>query len=267
MERAERPRRRPLGTASSNPVLHEDDGALSLYFDTGELQSRMLRADPTRLVLEYTRLMMGFLLFQPAPTRIAMIGLGGGSLAKYCALKLPEANFTAVEISPDVIALRDAFGIPPDGPHFRVLCEDGAAFVRRDAEPIDVLLVDGFDGGGQPDELCTGAFYDCCRDRLATGGILVANLYADDEAGGGRVDRIDDAFAGRIVVIKADGSGNNVVFAGTDASFPPPFSQLVERLRALQGSHPVDLDVTVRKALQHGAQRAAIRGRRRRGLA
>jgi spermidine synthase len=267
MERAERPFRRPLGTASGDPVLHEDDGALSLYFDTGALQSRMLRADPTRLVLEYTRLMMGFLLFHPAPARIAMIGLGGGSLAKYCALRLPEADFTAIEISPDVIALRDAFGIPPDGPRFRVLCEDGAAFVRRNAEPIDVLLVDGFDGGGQPDALCTAAFYDCCRDRLATGGILVANLYADDEAPGGRVDRIDDAFAGRIVVIPADGSGNNVVFAGTDASFPPPFGQLVERLRALQGAHPVALDVTVRKALQHGAQRTVNRGRRRRGVA
>jgi spermidine synthase len=34
-----------------------------------------------------------------------MIGLGGGSLAKDYELKLPTADFTAVEISPELIAL------------------------------------------------------------------------------------------------------------------------------------------------------------------
>jgi len=224
----------------------------------------MLRTDPARLVLEYTRLMMGFLLFQPAPARIAMIGLGGGSLAKYCALKLPDADFTAIEISPRVIAMRDAFGIPRDGPRFRVLRADGAEYVRRDGEPLDVLLVDGFDGGGQPDQLRSAAFYDYCRDRLATDGVLVVNLHADEAAADGTIDRIRDAFAGRIVVIEADDCQNEVVFAATDASFPPTFGKLVERLRALEASHPVGLDVTVRKILQYGEPRHAVPRRRRR---
>lgn len=248
--------------ATGSPVLREENGGLSLHFDDGTVQSRLLQADPARLVLEYTRLMMGFLLFQPAPARIAMIGLGGGSLAKYCSVKLPDADFAAIEISPEVIALRDAFGIPPDGPRFRILCEDGAAFVRHDGEPLDVLLVDGFDRGGQPDQLCSAAFYDHCRDRLATGGVLVVNLHADDAADDGRVDRIRDSFAGQIIVIKADASENEVVFARTDASFPPTFSELVERLRAIEASHPVSLDVTVRKILQYGEPRNAIRRRR-----
>jgi spermidine synthase len=209
--------------------------------------------------------MMGFLLFQPAPARIAMIGLGGGSLARYCGLKLPEADFTAIEISPEVIALRDAFGLPPDGPRFRVFCEDGAEFVRRDGEPLDVLLVDGFDRSGQPDQLCSAAFYDYCRERLAAGGVLTVNLHSDDAACDRCVDRIRASFAGKIVVIKADDSENKVVFAGTDAAFPPAFGELVERLRVLEASHPVGLDVTVRKLLQYGEPRSALRRRRRRG--
>jgi spermidine synthase len=202
---------------------------------------------------------MGFLLLQPAPTRIAMIGLGGGSLAKYCARKLPDADLTAIEIAPQVIALRDAFGVPPDGPRFRVLCDDGAEFVRRGGEPLDVLLVDGFDRDGHPDRLCNAAFYDACRDRLAADGVLAVNLYAENATHGRCVDRLREAFGERIVVVEADHSDNEVVFAGTGASFPPAFGDLVERLRALEAAHPVGLDVTMRKILQYREPRVARR--------
>src|SRR6185369_13369083 len=134
--------------APRSPVVREEDDGVTLVFDDKNVQSRMLPDEPARLVVEYTRLVMGFLLFHPEPQRIAMIGLGGGSLAKYCARNLRDADFTAIEISPDVIALRSAFGIPPDGPRFRIRCEDGAAFVRREDESFDVLLVDGFDSAG-----------------------------------------------------------------------------------------------------------------------
>ena len=245
-------------------VVHEDaDGTLWLDFDDGAVQSRMLRADPSRLVLEYTRLMMGLLLLRPAPERIAMIGLGGGSLAKYCAAKLPDVDFTAVEIAPDVIALRDAFGIPPDGPRFRIVCEDGAAFVRRDGPPLDVLIVDAFVRGGQPEGLGTAAFYDYCRERLAPGGLLAVNLYIDDPLYELRLGRIRDAFDGRLVVVDVPVTENDLVFAGTDPTFPPPFPQLVERLRALAPSHPIGLEKALNKIVQYSPARHAARRQRR----
>ena len=244
-------------------VVREEDGTLWLDFDDGAVQSRMLRADPARLVLEYTRLMMGFLLLHPAPERIAMIGLGGGSLAKYCAATLPEVDFTAVEIAPDVIALRDAFGIPPDGPRFRIFCEDGAEFVRRDGPAVDVLIVDAFDRTGQPESLCSAAFYDYCHDRLAPGGVLAVNLYTDDPSYELRVQRIRDAFAGKVVVVDVPEAENDLVFAGTAPSFPPPFGELVERLRALAPSHTIGLDVALRKIVQYSEGRRASRRRRR----
>jgi len=245
-----------------SPLLRSEEDALALRFEDGTLQSRTDPDDPARLLLEYTRLMMGFLLLQPTPERIALIGLGGGSLAKYCARKLPTADITAVEISPQVIALRDEFGIPPDGPRFRVVCDDGAAFVRRAGEPYDVLLVDAFDRGGQPEETCTLAFYDACRARLADGGVLVANLYADDGALEVRLERVRSAFDGRIAAARADESENLIVFAGTDEPFPPPFRELVTRLRALESTHPVGLDVAMRKLLAYGESRAPRRQRR-----
>ena len=90
---------------TTSPQLVEAQDELSLHFGFPTIQSRMLKAEPERLILDYTRTMMGFLLFQPQPERIAMIGLGGGSLAKYCRRHLPDAEFTAIEISPDVVML------------------------------------------------------------------------------------------------------------------------------------------------------------------
>jgi spermidine synthase len=245
-------------------VVHEDaDGTRWLDFDDGAVQSRMLRTHPARLVLEYTRLMMGVLLLRPAPARIAMIGLGGGSLAKYCVATLPDVDFTAVEIDPEVIALRDTFGIPPDGPHFRILREDGAAFVRRDGPPLDVVIVDAFVRGGQPDALGTAAFYDYCRERLAPGGVLAVNLYIDDPAYELRLGRIRDTFDGRLVVVDVPVTENDLVFAGNEAPFPPPFPELVERLRALAPSHPIGLEQALNKIAQYSPARHAARRQRR----
>ncbi len=81
---------------NDTPLLHEDKGELSLHFDFPTIQSRMLKADPEHLLLDYTRTMMGFLLFVPKPARIAMIGLGGGSLAKYCRRRLPDGKRSTV---------------------------------------------------------------------------------------------------------------------------------------------------------------------------
>jgi spermidine synthase len=105
---------------------------------------------PVDLLLTYTRIMTSFLKFHPLLRSIAMIGLGGGSMAKCCHRHLPHADITIVEINPHVIALRDRFYIPEDDHRFRVLCEDGADYVARAPERTDVLIVDGFNMDGQP---------------------------------------------------------------------------------------------------------------------
>ena len=60
-----------------------------LHFGLDTVQSAMRLDDPDRLSLRYTRKMMAFLLFNRAPERILLLGLGGGSLAKFCYRRLP----------------------------------------------------------------------------------------------------------------------------------------------------------------------------------
>jgi spermidine synthase len=49
------------------PYVHESGQRAALHFSISEIQSRMRLTDPDALDLAYTRTMMGFLLFNPAP--------------------------------------------------------------------------------------------------------------------------------------------------------------------------------------------------------
>jgi spermidine synthase len=208
--------------ALARPFVHETLDTRALHFSVGQIQSRMLIGQPDSLDLDYTRTMMGFLLFNGTPRRIAMIGLGGGSMAKFCHRHLPAAHLTVVEINRQVIELRDAFGVPPDGPRLAVVCADGARFVRETEQRFEVLLIDGFDADGLPPRLCSQAFYDDCLDVLQPAGLLVANLHADHPDYPRQLERLRRSFgAGLLVVDPGDGS-NSIVFArkGGDLVLP-----------------------------------------------
>jgi len=248
---------------TGKPYLKDDAEELALHFDFRTVQSSMSKADPTALTLGYTRSMMGFLLLQPEPRNIAMIGLGGGSMARYCRHHLPHADFTAVEIDPAVIALREDFQLPPDGDDFRIICADGADFIRAPGAAVDVLLLDGFDLNGQPRQLCSTAFYDYCYARLPPGGVLVVNLWAGDDMLPVYLGRLRQCFEGQVVLIDAQEEGNHVVFACRQGDFPPSRETLRERVASLASRHPVNLPDTaerLRRALEQLDRRKRRRG-------
>jgi spermidine synthase len=185
----------------------------ALHFTTGETQSRMNLRQPDALMLAYTRTMMGFLLLKPAPDSLAMIGLGGGSLAKFCHRHLPRTVIRVLEINPHVIALREDFHIPADDSRFSVIEGDGAEFVRHPPQAFDVLMVDGYDKRGLPAPLCSQDFYDDCRGTLAAGGVLVVNLHMEHPDHAAHLARIHHSFDGAVLVVDDDKEGNAVVFA------------------------------------------------------
>jgi len=195
------------------PFVLQDGGSRSLHFTMGETQSSMRLDRPDELQIDYTRTMMGFLLLTPRPRDITMIGLGGGSLVKFCRRHLPFAPVTVVENNPAVIALRKDFGIPDDDDGLRVLADDGAAHLAAARGAIDVLLVDGFDAAGQPAQLCTQAFYDDCLRALRNGGVLVVNLHADHPQHELFTRRIARSFRGNAMQVLAPDKSNCVVFA------------------------------------------------------
>jgi spermidine synthase len=199
------------------PFVFTADGSKSLYFTFDALQSRMSSEHPAQLDVDYTRTMMGFLLFDSSPASIAMIGLGGGSLLKFCYRHLPGAHLTAIEVNPHVIALRQEFAVPEDKERIAIVCADGADFIRTlpsdDSSCYDVLLVDGFDGQGLPASLCSQRFYDDCYQALSPDGLLVVNLHHDHPDHAVFTGRIKQAFDGNLLELASKEKSNSIVFA------------------------------------------------------
>jgi len=188
--------------------------ALSLQFaGSAAVQSTMSLLNPFALDLEYTRLMMGFLLFTPQPKRILMVGLGGGSIPKFCYRYLPDAVMDVVEIDPDVIALRDTFQIPADDARFTVIEADGGEYLQEMITPADVLLIDAYDGYGMPDALCELEFFEDCGAALTDEGILVVNLHLESASYPVCLAHLRTVFGTSLFEVIDDDMTNSIVYA------------------------------------------------------
>jgi spermidine synthase len=195
------------------PYIFETPYERRMHFTNHATQSAMLLADPDALIAEYTRKMMAFLLFNPEPKRILMIGLGGGSLAKFCYRHLPRSQITVVEISEAVIALREEFCVPKDDSRFRVVHDDGARYVERLAENLDVLLIDAFDAEGIALSLAKSDFYASAARQLTDDGVLVMNLWGPCERYVDNLVQARAAFGNSLLLVPVAGDVNVLLFA------------------------------------------------------
>jgi spermidine synthase len=195
------------------PLVRTRRGRRTLEFVPGDIQSEMLLARPDALVLAYLRAMMCFVLFVPRPRRIVMVGLGGGSLAKFCHRHFPDTHITVIELRADVIALRDTFHVPPDSARFTIVQADAADWLAAHSGTADVLLVDGFDAAGLPPRLASAAFYADCRRLLAPGGMLVSNVFTYDPRYRDVLAALDTVFQGRTCWFDKVAGNNRIVYA------------------------------------------------------
>ncbi len=234
----------------TKPYLSELNGILSLQFDEWSIQSEMSIDDTDELVIPYTRVMMSFLLLVPTPKHVAMIGLGGGSVAKYCYRYLPDAQVTAVEISADVIALRNEFAIPKDDARFSVLLGDGALWVAETDSRPDVLIVDGFDADGLPAQLCSQAFYDDCYTALADNGILVVNIWKGYPRYDEYLSRLNNSFDGNKIIMDAGDDLNHIVLAVKNGAFPPSAASIRYHANMLTQSHALNFQAKANRLIR-----------------
>jgi len=206
------------------PFLVEDRKYRAMCFTLdGRTQTEMRLDDPEALTAEYTRKMMGFLVFDASPKKILMIGLGGGALAKYCHRHLPRTQLTAVEIDSDVIAMRADFYIPPDDARLKVINADGADYVAQMAylrERTDVVLVDAYDEFGIAKSVVDYEFVKNAKRILKPKGVFVLNLVAEKAECEHYVETIRKVFGSPVIVIAMKQVENQLVFAGNELLDP-----------------------------------------------
>jgi spermidine synthase len=224
----------------SRPFLLEDGTTRGLLFDLDYIQSSMRFNAPDALDLLYSHYMMAFLLFHTQVKRVLLLGLGGGSLAKFCYRRLPQLDFTAVEFHPDVIAFRDAFHLPPDDGRFRVVQADAAIYVAEPGQLFDVVLMDAFDGRGVAQSVTQAAFYRQARQRLDSKGVLVANISGESGQRRAHLDLIRDAFGDNLLIANADQGSNHIVFAFREPGFEPRWKWISSQAVAMKARFGLD---------------------------
>lgn len=214
--------------------ISEHDGVRYLHLGSATVQSAMRLSDPVELVLTYTRAMMSFLLFVPEPERVGMIGLGGGSLAKFIRHHMPASRITVVDNNPRVInAARRYFYVPADDERLSVVEGQGEEWIKRQTGAYDLMMVDGYDGAKQVEELATEDFYAHAQQALSARGVLVVNLWSSDRQFDVYVQRLERVF-NSVVMVPAERRGNVAVLAFNRRPAELRWAKLRECARSLE---------------------------------
>src|SRR6266852_3074687 len=165
---------------SKSPIAVSDArGVRTLHVGGEAIQSAMRIDDPHALALDYTRCMMTFLLVHAEPREALMIGLGGGSLAKFFHRRMRSTRVRVVELDARVVAAaRTHFALPPDDERLEVEVGDGAEALTP--ECCDLLVVDAFEDELHVPKLASSEFYDAAFLAVREPGVVVINYMDDD---------------------------------------------------------------------------------------
>jgi spermidine synthase len=159
---------------------------------------------------------------------LAMVGYAGGTVGRAYGVYWPDVNVLGIELDGDVTAAGRRYLGLGDNPRVRVATADGRTYLEGHDTLYDAIFLDAFRQPYIPFYLTTQEFWSLTLQRLAPGGMVMANV--------GRVpgdDRLPDAIAGtmatRFASVYEWPSGDfNVIVAAF--STPVTKAELVARL-------------------------------------
>lgn len=222
--------------------VRQNGGVATMLFvrDTGqEVVETIVNLDrPDALQSGYTRAMFLSYIFQERPTRVLLVGLGGGAMVHFLRRYDPDVIVDVVEIDPEVIAIAKQFFQVQEDAHLRIIAADAADYLETTNERYDVIYVDAFqkpsantDSTGVPFELKAARFYKNCRGATTRDGVLMFNV--NDHAGLREDLAAIRAALRDIYVVRVAESSNYVVAA-------PNAGSLLSKARFLRQTEKLD---------------------------
>jgi spermidine synthase len=202
-------------------------------------ESSMKLSDPGALSVEYTRYMTLGLVYPPKIERIAEIGLGGGRTVSYLSAALPDTGILAIELDKDVVELAKKYFRFQESARLRAVISDGRAFLLKDSEKWDIILIDAYRGPFVPFHLLTKEFYTLVKSRLNPGGVVVQNIEPSTMLFDSASATLKSVFPS---VDLYDGGGN-VVAVGYEGPQLPQ-AELLARAAKVQERYKLRYDLT-----------------------
>ena len=210
-------------------TISEHGGVRYLHLGSPWVQGAMRIARPQAVELEYVQRMLAWLLWRPPAAlsrgHAVQLGLGAGTLTRFCHHRLRMERTTAVEINASVVAAcRQWFRLPADDARLAVVQADAGAWIAdaRRAQSVHALQVDLYDEDAAAPVLDDEAFYAACRDALVAGeGLLAVNLFGRAASFEASVARIARAFGpGQVWNLRPTREGNTIVIAARGVALP-----------------------------------------------
>ncbi|MBF0447414.1 MAG: fused MFS/spermidine synthase [Magnetococcales bacterium] len=218
----------------------------SLRFDSHLVQTRVLEDNPDHLVLKYSQHMVASLVFLPdEPRRILMIGLGGGSLARFFLRQYPHCRIDVVEYNESIPALAHDYFFLPKDPRLSIIIADGAQYVATvKPNPVgyDLILVDAFDQSGMAASVYSKLFFKRAKKLLSQSGLMVLNmtrgrpLFFDQT-----MEILRKIFPAGLLRLPVDQTNNEIVIACQQEKAGEDWSKLKKRAVMLSESLEMDL--------------------------
>lgn len=238
--------------AGDSVDVSETNGVRSLHLGSVTVQSSMRVRDPNALELAYTRGMMCFLLFGFDVRNVLAIGLGGGSIPKYIHAYCSDIKTTVIEINPRIIQVAySQFYVPENDARLEVMEGDGLQYLAEHSAVADVLMIDAFDRNGIPPDFCSQEFFDQCANTLNREGMLAINLWGSDKNFDIYLQRIEQSFNGKVLMLPTGKPGNIVVFGFNREPADLRIASLRERAKMLEKHHQIEFLQFVEKLAEH----------------
>lgn len=225
---------------ADEPTLSEFDGVRYLHFGTEWVQGAMRVKRPAELVLTYTAQMMAWLLFlEPRQDdTVAVLGLGAGSLTRFCLKHTPSTVLT-VEWNPRVTAICQMYFRLPQTARAPIVHEDAAVWVGDGAHAgcARAIMVDLYDASARGPVRDSVTFYRHCRRALGDAGVVAVNLFGNHESFPHNIDNLNRAFDDRVVVLPEIDEGNRIALAFSGPALELEPDALLQRAEVVQGKY------------------------------
>lgn len=222
----------------SQIVVRQDGSIICLQFDVRRNQrnqSCMNQRAPKEMVFAYTKMTMTSLLFTPAPERILIVGLGGGTLPIAFADLLPQVEIDSIEVDSAVVKVAEEFFGYRSTERMRTHIQDARVWVKRavltNRRPYDLIILDAFNGEYIPEHLMTEEFFQDLKALLSPEGTLAANTFSISDLYDAESATYEHVF-GDIISFKLPESANRLVLVPPAEFSETELANRAERLTA-----------------------------------
>lgn len=190
-----------------------------LTFGNHHEQSLQIKASPHIPQHEYGRAIMLSLLFMPDARNahsdqsksIAILGLGGGTLANAFLQATNDTDVHAIELRMAVIKIAQHYFQLEKHARLHIHHSDGVEHLNINNDKYDLLVADMYHEDGIDQQQLHLDFIHNCEKSLTATGILVLNYWVDHDLESGLLELLNQHF--EQLFICNSGGGNVIIYA------------------------------------------------------